>query len=239
MPRSSLLVAILVASGLLASNPAAGAQARRTPTTPAEPKPFLDTRTGERAALPGGAPRSARRRLRSAGAAVTVDARTGTVRFLAGRAAPLSPAAAGDRLDIAERYVRNHLTALGLSRADLGSLALERRTGIPDGALLLGYRQYADGIPSFDGGMRIMVDARGRVRTVAGAAQRDLSVTSTVPKLSATEAMRRLMDNVGVRRSLEVAAGPSGLRRTTRFTSGEAGTLVVFGQGASARLAWQ
>src|SRR5436190_1030000 len=82
--------------------------------------------------------RSARSRLRSAGAAVDVDARTGAVRFIAGRAAPLSAAAAGDRRDLAERYLRGHLAALGLARGDLGSLRLERRAGTPGGALLLG-----------------------------------------------------------------------------------------------------
>src|SRR5215212_6052353 len=115
MLRFGRLVAALATWWFLVSSPAAGAQARRALTAPARPKPFLDTRAGERAPLPGAATRSARSRLRSAGAAVSVDAHTGTVRFLAGRAAPLSPTAAGDRRDIAERYVRNHLTALGLS----------------------------------------------------------------------------------------------------------------------------
>ena len=34
-------------------------------------------------------------------------------------------------------------------------------------------------------------------------------------------------------------AAPRGARRSTEFTSGEAAALVVFGEGTSARLAWQ
>ena len=140
---------------------------------------------------------------------------------------------------MAERYVRAHLAALGLSRTDLGSLRLQRRTAIPGGAELLGYRQYADGIPSFDGGLRVAVDAAGRVLSVSGAAQPGLSVATEVPTLTAAQAMRRLMDDVGVRRAVQVASGPAGTRRRTEFTSGEAAALVVFGKGRSARLGWQ
>ena len=91
----------------------------------------------------------------------------------------------GDRREAAERFVRRHLAALGLSRTDLGSLQLQQRTAIPGGAELFGYRQYAGAIPSFDGGMRIAVDARGRVASVTGAAQPGLSLATEVPTLTA------------------------------------------------------
>src|SRR3954449_12360903 len=199
MLRHRLLVAVLAASGLLVAAPTAGAQGRRGLPAPAKPKPFFDIRNAQPSPrAPSAATRSARSRLRSAGAAVGVDARTGAVRFIAGRAAPLSAAAAGDRRDLAERYLRGHLAALGLARGDLGSLRLERRVGIPGGALLLAYRQYADGMPSFEGGVRIVVDAQGRVASVTGPVQAGLSLASDVPGLTATEAMRRVMDSVGV-----------------------------------------
>src|SRR3954447_11420174 len=240
MQRHRLLVAVLVASGLLVAAPAAGAQARRGPAAPGKPKPFFDIRDAQASPrAPSAATRSARSRLRSAGAVVGVDTRTGSVRFLAGRAAPLSAAAAGDRRDLAESFLRGHLPALGLARGDLGSLRLERRAGIPGGALLLGYRQYADGIPSFEGGLRIVVDAHGRVASVTGPVQAGLSLASDVPRLTATDALRRVMASVGVQRSLRVASGPSGVRRETHFTSGEAAALVVFGEGTSAPLAWE
>jgi extracellular elastinolytic metalloproteinase len=250
MPRScARKLTVLIIGAALMVAPPAGAQSRRAVARPAASKPFLDVRDAQRRAVerrgdvslraPSARTRSARGRLRSAGAVVGVDALTGTPRFVAGRSAPLSAPAPGDRREVAERFVRRHLAALGLSRTDLGSLQLQQRTRIPGGAELFGYRQYADGIPSFDGGMRIAVDAAGRVVSVAGAAQPDLSVATDVPTLTAVEAMRRLMDNVGAQRAVHVARGPAGRRRSTQFTSGEAAALVVFGQGTSARLAWQ
>src|SRR3954471_9369861 len=104
MLRCRLLVAILVTSGLLASSPPAGAQARRSPASSATPKPFFDIRDAHPTPVtPSRATRSARSRLRAAGVLVGVDARTGIVRFLAVRAAPLSRAAAAGPRDIAER----------------------------------------------------------------------------------------------------------------------------------------
>src|SRR3954469_9464253 len=120
MLRHRLLVGVLAASGLLVSAPAAGAQSRRSLPAPAKPKPFFDIRNAQPSPrTPSAATRSARSRLRSAGAVVGGDARTGSVRFLAGRAAPLSAAAAGDRRDLAESFLRGHLPALGLARGDL------------------------------------------------------------------------------------------------------------------------
>src|SRR3954447_19545802 len=117
MQRHRLLVAVLAASGLLVAAPAAGAQARRGLAAPGKPKPFFDIRNAQPSPrTPSAATRSARSRLRAAGSVVGVDTRTGAARFLAGRAAPLSAAAAGDRRDLAERYLRGHLAALGLAR---------------------------------------------------------------------------------------------------------------------------
>jgi extracellular elastinolytic metalloproteinase len=126
---------------------------------------------------------------------------------------------------VAERFLRRHLAALGLSRTDLGSLQLARRAAVPGGAELLGYRQYAGAIPSFDGGVAVLVDASGRVTSVSGAAQPRLSLKSRVPAPTAAQAMRTLMDDVGVKGALR--------------SSGEAASLVAFGEGTSARLGWQ
>jgi Zn-dependent metalloprotease len=239
LSRVSLIALIIVAAGGSLLAPAAGAQGRRTTARAAAPRPFLDVRDGRSGRTPGAGTRSARARLRSRGAVVAVDGLTGTPRLLAGRSAPLSARSRADRRDVAERFLRAHLTALGLGRADLGSLRLEQRSAIPGGAELLGYRQFAAGVPSFDGGLRVVVDAAGRVTTVSGPAQPALSLGSVTPALTATDAMRRLMANVGVRRAVRVASGPAGLTRSTEFTSGERAALVAFGEGTSARLGWQ
>ena len=246
---SQLTVVLLTIAAALTVAPAAGAQSRGAGAAPAEPKPFLDVRDAQRRAVqrrgdvslraPSARTRAARGRLRSTGAVVDVDELTGTPRFLAGRAGPLSRPASGDRRAVADRYLRGHLPALGLARTDLGSLRLGRRTALPGGAQLLAYGQYVDGFPSFDGGLGVLVDRAGRVASVSGAAQPALKLNATVPTLTAAQAMRALMANVGARREVRVASGPAGPRRATRFTSGEAAVLVAFAEGTSARLAWQ
>src|SRR4051794_3962420 len=139
--RSPRLIAtaLVVVGGTLGLAPAAGAARRpATRTAAAAPaKPFLDVRDAAGAApapAPSAAPRAARSRLRREGAAVSVDPQSGTPRLVAGRAAPLSAPAPGDRREIAERYVRGHLAALGLSRTDLGSLTVAQRSPLPAGA---------------------------------------------------------------------------------------------------------
>src|SRR5215210_6433416 len=232
LPKPALLIVATVV-GALSVTPAAGAQSRGRAAGPAAPRPFLDVRDAQRRAVarrgdvslrePSARTRSTRARLRSAGAVVHVDPLTGTPRLLAGRAKPLSAPAAGDRRVIAERYLREQVPALGLSGADLGSLRLERRAAIPGGAELLAYRQYADGIPSFDCGLRVVVDASRRITSVSGAAQPGLSLPSRVPSLTAAQAMRALMDDVGVNGPAPDASGAA---------------LVAFAEGTSARLAW-
>src|SRR3954451_2322880 len=239
LSRLSLTAVLLTTGGGSLLAPVAGAHGRRAAGRPAAPRQFLDVRDGRAGRTPGTGTRSARARLGSRGAVVAVDGVTGTPRLLAGRSAPLSPRSRGDRRDAAERYLRTHLTALGLGRADLGSLRLEQRRAIPGGAQLLGYRQFAAGIPSFDGGLRVAVDSAGRVTSVSGPVQPPLSLPSAVPALSAADAMRRLMASVGVRRAVRVASGPAGPTRSTEFTSGERASLVAFAEGTSARLGWQ
>src|SRR4051794_12061321 len=116
MPRSraaALATLTLAAVAAALAPAAAGAQARGQAAGSAAPKPFLDVREAQRRAVerrgavslraPSARTRVARARLRSAGAVVAVDALAGTPRLLAGRAAPLSAPASGDRRDAADR----------------------------------------------------------------------------------------------------------------------------------------
>src|SRR3954469_11920027 len=129
LPRLSLITLILTTVGGSLLAQAAGAQGRGAGARPAAPRPFLDVRDASRggARTPSAGTRSARARLRSRGAAVAIDGLTGTPRLLAGRSAPLSTRSRRDRRVVAERFLRTHLSALGLGRADLGSLRLEQR----------------------------------------------------------------------------------------------------------------
>jgi extracellular elastinolytic metalloproteinase len=233
-----IALAVLASTGFAAAAPAGAA--RQSSGAPATPKPYLDVRDGQpRAAAPSVATRRARSRLRAGGAVIDVDARTGTPRLLAGTVAPLSARAAGPAVDVADAFVSRHLPALGLDRGDLGSLRLSGRKGIPGGATQVTYRQYADGIPALDSGLEVTLDEAGRAIAVTGAPQPGLALATTTPALSATRAMRALMDDVGAHHALAVASGPSGPTRATTFDSGEAAALVAFGEGTGARLAWQ
>ena len=178
VPARRVLVAVIGVSLVLA--PAAAAQSRgASGRRAAAPKQFRDARDVKRLAVARSGATSlhpetrrvdaARTRLRAQGARVEIDPLTGTPRVLAGAPA-LSGPADGDPVEIAARFLREHLAALGLDRDDLGSLALVGRAPIPGGAVQVAYRQFADGIPSFDGGIRVTVDRAGRVLQVTGAA---------------------------------------------------------------------
>jgi hypothetical protein len=248
VPARRVLVAVIGVG--LALTPAAAAQSRRASGRRASaPKQFFDARDAQRLAVASRGATSlhpatrradaARTRLRAQGARVEIDRLTGTPRVLAGAPA-LSGPADDDPLEIAARFLREHLAALGLDREDLGSLTLVGRTPIPGGAVQVAYRQFANGIPSFDGGIRVTVDRAGRVLQVTGAPQPDLSLPTTVPAVSASDALRRVMRDVGVGRPVRVTSGPRGVRRVTGFRAdAAAAALTTFADGDRARLAWQ
>lgn len=115
----------------------------------------------------------------------------------------------------------------------LTGLDLTARTTTPR-ITHLRYRRFQQGIPAFDGGVRMSLDRAGRVVSVTGGEQAVQRVESVVPRLDALDALRAL----GVQRRVAVVSGPSGVRRTTRFAGGDFARLVLFGSGRATRLAW-
>jgi extracellular elastinolytic metalloproteinase len=253
-PARSLSAAVACAAAL-AFPAAAGAAAQRPSPAPgraAEPKPYLDVRDARRAAVrrrgdeslrpSSAATRRARAGLRRSlgrGAILDVDELTGTPRVVARRGGTLTGPREGDRAAIAAEWVREHLPELGLTRDDLGSLGRPERSGAPRGLETLRWRQHASGIPAFDAGLRVTVTGDGRVLSVAGAPQADLELGTTTPSLGAGAALRALLDDVGAPGRTEVVRGPSGVTRETGFAGGDTASLVVFGEGTSARLGWR
>jgi extracellular elastinolytic metalloproteinase len=243
-----------LASALLALAvfvPAAASAHRRPGPTSDAAEPYFDARTAAQArALSAGhrgaasissATRTARARLvRSLGpdAALDTNPVTGTARSLQQLDAPLTGASTADRAGLAWDYVRAHAAALGLDSGDLAGFDLASRELTDRGLLMLRWAQSYKGIPAFDNDVRVNVDKAGRIINVAGTPLHDLTLDSTAPALSPSEALDALMRNVGVTRNVRVTSGPSGTRQQTRFSTGDFARLVIFGGDGAPRLAW-
>ena len=82
---------------------------------------------------------------------------------------PLTRPAAGSPAAIATRFVRRGGGALRLGAAGAAALREVQRTEIPGDATLVAFRRYDGAIPSFDGGVRVLVARDGSVLGAIGA----------------------------------------------------------------------
>ena len=210
------------------------AAAGAAPAQGAQRKGFYDSRVHEHAAdqaAPAfGRARAALARELGPRAVVDVDPLTGATRMLARLDGTLTGPRRGDAVTLAKRYVRDHLSALGLTAGDVGSLGDLRRVPVAGGEQVR-WRQYHDGIPALDGDLRVTVTDDGEILNVVGAPQHALNPAAAAPRLDALEALRA----AGATDVPPIVAGPSGPRRTTRFAGGDEAALVLFGS----RLAWR
>jgi hypothetical protein len=185
---------------------------------------------------------AARQRLRNElgrQAHLQLDPITGTARSFQRLDGVLAGPSSGSPASVAMRYARANASALGLSDADfgtLGSTPAVRTTR--SGITTVRWRQYLDGVPTYDNGLRVNLGRGNRVVSVQGAPVHNLRVSSLVPRLSAEQAMAALQRNVGIARDLSVTSRSSGARRTTRFSSGDEAQLVLFQVASGTRLAW-
>jgi extracellular elastinolytic metalloproteinase len=159
-----------------------GAHVARTPAPHAEPdsgKGFYDSRqanpTASNAILAGSAARASSRPRteqlrRSLGrqAVVDMDGLTGTPRLVARLDGFLTGPSARSAGQVALGYVRAHLAALGLTRADLLTLSLRRDYVDLTGTHHLSWTQSVDGIPAFSNGLRAAVTDSGRLLMLGG-----------------------------------------------------------------------
>ena len=233
---------LVIALGLTA------ALAGATPAAAQQGEGAFDARARERAAItasgapPARRPTAAMRRARGAlqrslgrQGVVDVDPLTGTPRVLARLDGALTGPRRGDPADVAQRYVREHVAALGLTPGDLGSLGGMERRRLPGGAQQIRWRQFHAGVPALDNELRVTVTAAGEVLNVLGSPQHDLEPALGAPRVGVGEALRA----AGADRVPAVTAAGSGPQRRTRFASGDEAALVVFGEGDRARLAWR
>ncbi len=184
-PRRIARAAVLAAAiALMAALPAAAhAQAAPQPdfeaAAPAAPAASAGVRR-DRAAL--------KARL-GAQAVLDVDRATGTARVLAKLDGTLSGPASGTPHAIALDYVRAHLSELGLTDADLGTLADPQVTELPGGTHEVRWRQQVGGVVSADSELRVNVTGDGRVLDVLGSPAHALAANTT-PALDKAAALR-------------------------------------------------
>ncbi|HET6548679.1 MAG TPA: M36 family metallopeptidase, partial [Solirubrobacter sp.] len=188
-------------------------------------KPYFDVRGDARPVTPPAATRALERRL-GPQAVVDVDPLTRTPRMVARLDGALSGRASGAPEDVALRYVRANLAALGLDEADLATL---RPPTVTDAGAVrqVRWRQAVGGVVAADSELRVNVARDGRVLSVTGAPAHDLDVDTT-PRLTAGEAVRAVQADVGAYRPM-----PPGAR--TRYADGTTAKLSVYAR----RLAWR
>ncbi len=195
--------------------------------TAAQPDRPLDVRDELRTAATAAPTPSVRRTERRAAALadatggptrVQVDPLTGTVARLQRLDGALSRPSGAPPAAVARGFVADHATALGLGADTAAGLTVEHQVRSPTGLTVVTLGQDVDGVPLFDGGMRVGVDRAGRVLTLAGAPHDDLPADLPPATLSAEQAIAR------------VAPGATPARDDLR-------RLVVFSV-RSPRLAW-
>ncbi|MDX6365384.1 MAG: extracellular elastinolytic metalloproteinase, partial [Nocardioidaceae bacterium] len=160
-------------------------------------------------------------------AVVDIDGMTRTPRLVARLDGFLTGASSRPAEQVALGFVRQHLSALGLSRADLRTLSLRRDYVDITGTHHLSWTQSVDGIPVFSNGLQAAVTDSGRLLMLGG---------SPVPGLTAPPA--------GTQR--KVASAGSAIARA-RISVGEPGTAgpedtaerVLFSTGSRTLPAWQ
>ena len=219
---------------LLATAVAAAAAVDRPRAGEGGPGNF-DVRSRQPAAAPQS--RAAVARLRRKSPGLELDRVTGTPRFVGSQSGFLTKRERRSAADIALGFVRRNSSAFGLDSGDLGALELARRYTTRSGLTNLDWVQTYRGIPSFDTGLRATVKG-GRLVSVSGPAQPDLSAPSSAPRLSATEAMERALESVGVMRPVRQRGRARGAKRQTLFSTGYA-ELAIFPEVRGARLAWK
>jgi len=221
----------------VAAVPAAAVQ----PGPPAGARPQFDARAGERAAIPAGM-RTARHALAERlgiEAHVATDPVGGGVRVLDRTNGFLSGPRTGDAADVALAYVRAHANVFGLTDADLAALRLVVRTTSNDGVTHLTWVPMRGGVPAYDSVLRVHVTRDGRVVAASGPPLGGLSLPTTTPRLTASQALGIAQGDVGAKAALPRASTSAGPQRATTFSNGDAARLVAFESPSGDRLAWR
>ena len=235
--RGTLTVALAIGAVGVAAGPAAAIRAGQ----PGGGRPQLDARSGERAPVPShvqDARRALAGRLGIEGH-VSTDPIGGGIRVLDRTNGFLSGPTAGDAAVVALAWVRAHATVFGLADADIAALKLVDRTTSNDGVTHLTWVPTSQGVPAYDGELRVHVARDGRVIAASGPPLGGLSIRSATPRLTASQALDAAQGDVGATTSIPRAATHAGIQRRTTFSNGDSARLVAFQSPSGDRLAWR
>lgn len=170
------------------------------------------------------------------------DPLTGTVRLLARLDGYLSRRSHGSARHIARRFVRHHLPVLGLTDADLATLAFDHEYVDNLGVHNLFWTQAVDGTPLYGNGLIVRVADDGRVLQVAGSPVTDLAArAAAAPAFSITASAARsdaAEDVAADPLDDRVAASTRGAAATTTWTNGDRAAKVWFLTADGLRPAW-
>lgn len=170
---------------------------------------------------------------------VQLDPLTGTPRVVARLDGFLTGPSDRPATEIALDYVRAHPDVFGLDADDLSRLELVRDYVSIDGAHHLVWAQTAGGVPAFDTELRANVTADGRLINVLGSPLPDLTLPSTSPAKSATQALAAARADVGDGEAPVKTSVAPGAEQETSFADGSEASLTAFNVGGHARLAWR
>ena len=170
---------------------------------------------------------------------VKADGVTGGLRVVARTDGLLTAASGDDPADIALNYVRAHGKAFGLGSGDLSSLRLIGRSRSVDGVTHLAWAQTVGGIASYDGVLLANVTSDGRLVNVSAPLVSDLSVNTSAPALSASDALAIAKRDARGALQMPSSSGGGGAEQATTFSNGDTARLVAFASKASSRLAWR
>jgi extracellular elastinolytic metalloproteinase len=221
---AALLTASVV-SVVTASARTVGVGTTHTRRTSSE---LFDSRAAGAAISPSRAVLKARaalaRKLGSLGVMIA-DLQTGTLRMVGRLDGFLTGASVRPASQIAMDYVRSHLRAFGLDRADLRTFDIRQDYADIAGTHHISWTQRAEGVTAFRSGLKANVTGDGRLINVTGSPVHGLSVISSLPNLGSNEA-------------IDVARRSAGAQQLVPQREDTA-KLVLFPTQRGARISWQ
>ena len=119
------------------------------------------------------------------------DRQTGTLRMVGRLDGFLTGASVRPAAQVGMDYVRSHLLAFGLSRADLRTFHLRQDYVDIAGTHHISWIQRAGGVTAFRSGLKANVTADGRLINVTGPPVHGLRAASTLPRVDRDRRARR------------------------------------------------